>query len=70
MCESTVYITKDGRMESRFEHLDGLEVNGDSVVMIDMFGESKKILGKVRKFSLVEHSVIVEASARQPDIDR
>lgn len=67
MCESTVYITRGGHMESRFEHLDGLEVYGDSVVMTDMFGESKKIHGKVKKFSLVEHSVMIETITPQVD---
>ncbi len=60
MCESTAYILKDGKEELVFEGVDLLENRDDGVKMVDMFGEEKIIRAKVKRFSLLDHKIILE----------
>jgi len=60
MCESTAYILKDGKEELVFEGVDLLENTEDGVKMVDVFGEEKIIRAKVKRFSLVDHKIILE----------
>ena len=60
MCESTAYILKDGKEELVFEGVDLLENSDDGVKMVDLFGEEKTIRAKVKRFSLVDHKIILE----------
>ena len=60
MCESTVYIRNGGRMEPCFEHLDIIVVEGGTLKMTNLFGETETIRGRVSRLSLVDHKVIVE----------
>jgi predicted RNA-binding protein len=64
MCESTVYIQNSKGSAPYFEHLDKLVVEGDTVRIVDLFGESKTLHGKVKRFSLIDHKVIVESTDR------
>jgi predicted RNA-binding protein len=60
MCESNVYILRDGKEDLILENVDFLENDKDQVRMIDLFGEEKKIRAKVRTLSLVDHKIILE----------
>ena len=60
MCESTAYILKDGKEELFFEDIESLENRADEVKMVSVFGEEKTIHGKVKRFSLVDHKIILE----------
>jgi len=60
MCESTAYILKDGKEELVLEGVDLLENSDDGVKMVDIFGEEKTIRAKVKRFSLVDHKIILE----------
>ena len=61
MCESTAYILKGGKEELLFEGVDLLENSDDGVKMVDIFGEEKTIRAKVKRFSLVDHKIVLEA---------
>ncbi len=61
MCESTVYKKNRDRIEPYFKHLERLDVEKETLKMTDLFGESETVRGKVKKFSLVEHKVIIES---------
>ena len=60
MCESTVYILKDGEEEVFFEDVDSLENNNDEIALVNIFGEMQKIRAKIKRFSLVEHKILLE----------
>ena len=60
MCESTAYILKDGKEELVFEGVDLLENSDDGVKMVDIFGEEKTIRAKVKRFSLLDHKIILD----------
>ena len=60
MCESTAYILKDGKEELVFEGVDILENRDDGVRMVDLFGDEKVVRARVKRFSLVDHKIILE----------
>jgi len=60
MCESTAYILKDGKEELVFEGVDALESRDDEVKMVNIFGEEKTVRARVKRFSLVDHRIILE----------
>jgi predicted RNA-binding protein len=66
MCESTAYILKDGKEELVFEGVDLLENTDDGVKMVDIFGEEKIIRAKVKRFSLLDHKIILEPNSDEP----
>ncbi len=59
MCESTAYILKDGKEELVFEGVDLLESSDDGVKMINILGKDKIIRAKVKRFSLLDHKIIL-----------
>ena len=61
MCESNVYIFKEGNEELVLENVDFLENEKDQVRMINLFGEEKTIRARVRTLSLDDHKIILEA---------
>jgi len=60
MCESNVYMLKNGKEELILENVDFLENNGKQVKIIDIFGDKKMVRAKVKTLSLVEHKIILE----------
>lgn len=60
MCESNAYILKEGNEELVFENVDFLENDKDQVRMINLFGEEKTIIARVKTLSLVDHKIILE----------
>ena len=60
MCESNVYILKDGREELVLESVDVLENQEGKVRLVSMFGEEEKIKARVKTLSLVDHKIILE----------
>jgi len=60
MCESTAYILKDGREELLFEDIGYLEEKDGEVKMVSIFGEEKTVRARPKRFSLVDHKIILE----------
>ncbi|MCF8127216.1 MAG: CooT family nickel-binding protein [Deltaproteobacteria bacterium] len=60
MCESTVYILRNGKEEMFFEHVDTLENDNGEITLADIFGETKKISGIIKQFSLIDHKILLE----------
>ena len=60
MCEAHAYLLKDGKEEKLLENVDELEVEGDNVRMINIFGEQKIVKAKVRRYQNRESKIILE----------
>jgi predicted RNA-binding protein len=60
MCQSTVYILKDNDEEIFFEEIESLENRDGEVTMVSIFGEEKTIRARPRRFSLVDHKIVLE----------
>ena len=60
MCESNVYILKDGVPELVLENVDSLEECGEELRLVDLFGEEVMVRARVKQLSLVDHRIILE----------
>ena len=60
MCESTAYILTDGNEELLFEDIEFLENKNGEVKMVSIFGEEKTIHARPKRFSLVDHKIVLE----------
>jgi predicted RNA-binding protein len=60
MCESTAYILRNGEEELFFEDVDALENRNNEIKLVNIFGETKKINAKIKRFSLIDHKILLE----------
>lgn len=60
MCDLKAYVRKQDKEELILEAVNSLRVEGDAVVMRNLFGEEKSVRGMIREVSLVRNRVIVE----------
>ena len=61
MCEAHAYLLKDGKEEKLLENVDELEVEGDNIRIVNIFGEQKIIKAKLRRYQNRESKIILEA---------
>ncbi len=60
MCESNVYMLRDGKEELLIESVDLMEQKGDQIIIKNIFGEEKKVKAKIKRLSLVNHKILLE----------
>ena len=60
MCEANAFILKDGREEGLLEYVDEVEVDGDTIKMISIFGEQKILKAKIRRYNNTERKILLE----------
>ena len=61
MCESNVYLLKNGREEILVENVDSLKLSGDSIVLKSIFGEETTIdAAVVVEMHLSAHRIVLE----------
>ena len=61
MCEAHAFILKEGREEKLLENVDQIEVEGDEIRMITIFGEQKIIKAKIKSYNGSENKILFEA---------
>ena len=62
MCESAVYVLKEGKEKLLFERVDLLENTEGKIKLVNLFGEEMSLKAKVKILSLVDHKIILEPS--------
>ena len=60
MCDLKAYVIKQGKEELLLESVNLVRVENNEVVLRNLFGEEKKLVGAVREISLVKNRVLVE----------
>jgi len=64
MCEAHVYLLKDKIEEKILESVDLIEMDGEDIRMVNIFGEQKTIRGKLTRYAHTingrEGKIIVE----------
>ncbi len=60
MCESSVYMLKDGKEELLIEDVDLMEQEEDEIRVVNIFGEEKRVKARIKSLSLVEHKILLE----------
>ena len=61
MCEAHAFLSKDGTEEKLMENVDQLEVDGDEIKMINIFGEQKNIKAKIKSYNGSDSRILLEA---------
>ncbi len=61
MCEAHAYILRNGGEEKFLENVDQVEVEGDEIKMVSIFGEQKVFRGRIRSYSNTDRKIILEA---------
>ena len=61
MCEAHAFLVKDGIEQKLMENVDQLEVAGDEVKMVSIFGEQKNIKAKIKSYNGSDSRIILEA---------
>jgi len=59
MCESNVYIEKDGKEELYLENVDIVRPEEGKIYMRSLFGEQKTFEGAIKEISLVKHKIVL-----------
>lgn len=59
MCEASAYILKNGQEELLLSEVDIIEPDGDSLRLINIFGEQKVARAAIHRLNLVNHKIIL-----------
>ncbi|MCK9376620.1 MAG: CooT family nickel-binding protein [Syntrophobacterales bacterium] len=59
MCEAAAYILKNGEEELLLSDIDIIEPEGDSLRVVNIFGEQRVIEAAIYRLNLVDHKVIL-----------
>jgi predicted RNA-binding protein len=60
MCESNVYIEKEGKEILIFEDVDFIQPMGDQIILRDILGEEKVLKNRIKIISFRDHKIILE----------
>lgn len=60
MCETNVFIEKDGKEELYLENVDVIKPEGGRVHMKNIFGEQKVFEGSIKEIVLNKHKIILK----------
>jgi predicted RNA-binding protein len=62
MCEATAYLMKNGQEELLLKDVDIIEPDGDSLRIINIFGEQKVVKAQIHSMNLIDHKVFLVES--------
>lgn len=60
MCEAHAYILRNAMEEKVLESVDLMELDGDDIHLVNIFGEQKTIRGKLTRYNNREGKIIIE----------
>ena len=63
MCEANAFLVKEGTESKIMENVDQLDVEGDEIRLINIFGEQKKIKARIISYNGSDSRILLEAVA-------
>jgi len=60
MCEASAYLVQNGKEELLLENVDELHREGDTIKMVNLFGDQKILVAQIKMISFVENKIILE----------
>ncbi|MCG6879169.1 MAG: CooT family nickel-binding protein [Deltaproteobacteria bacterium] len=60
MCEAHAYLLKDATEEMIMESVDLVEMDGEDIRMVNIFGEQKTVRGKLTRYDNRQGKIIIE----------
>ncbi len=61
MCDTNLYLWRDGTEELFMESIDLIRPEGDAVRVRDIFGEERTVRARFRETRLSQHRIVFEA---------
>jgi len=62
MCETKVYIEKDGKKEEILENVINIQSEEDGLLLKDLFGEQKLVKASIKYIDFLKHEMILTES--------
>ena len=60
MCEASVFCVKDENVELVLADVEVLRPEGEFIFLKNIFGEQKRVKGRIREMNLVEHRILLD----------
>ncbi|MBW1773479.1 MAG: CooT family nickel-binding protein [Deltaproteobacteria bacterium] len=60
MCEANAFLLKDGIEEMVLDNVDQVDVDGDEIRLVNIFGEQKILKAKIKRYNNSEGKFILE----------
>ena len=60
MCEASAYLVQDGKEELILENVDELHKEGNTIKMINLFGDHKVLEAQIKMISFVNNKIVLE----------
>lgn len=60
MCEAHAFILKEGKEEKVLESVDLVEMEGDEVRLVNIFGEQKILKARLKLYNNTEQKIVFE----------
>ena len=60
MCEAHAFVLKNGNEEMILENVDLVNLEGDEVTLVSIFGEQKTLKAKLRLYNNTERKIVFE----------
>ncbi len=61
MCEANAFILTEGIERTIMENVDQLDVDGDEIRLINIFGEQKRLKARVVSYNSSKGRILLEA---------
>ena len=61
MCEANAFLLKEGKEDKIMENVDQLDVEGDEIRLINIFGEQKSVKAKIVSYNGSDSRILLEA---------
>ena len=59
MCESSVFIEKEGGRALLMEEVVHVEVDGENIKLTGILGEIRAIKGRITEINLLKHTIVI-----------
>jgi predicted RNA-binding protein len=63
MCEAHAFILNGDKEEKILENVDNVDIEGDEIRMINIFGEQKILKARIRSYNNSESKILLEPLA-------
>jgi predicted RNA-binding protein len=60
MCEAHAYILRNGQEVKLLENVDQVEVEGDEIKMVNIFGEQKILKARIKSYNNTDSKIVLE----------
>ena len=60
MCEANAFLLKEGTESKVMENVDQLDVEGDEIRLVNIFGEQKKIKARIVSYNGSDSKILLE----------